>query len=96
MRRLLTLMTLIVVLAIIKASVMALVIALLLALLFAVLTRPCETLIFLGALVMLGFASAQPVICIIIVGVVGLAVVMVGARRRSHGKLLLTDDHERR
>lgn len=95
MGRLLTLAILIVVLAIIQASVMALVIALLLALLFAVLTRPYETLIFLGALVMLGFASAQPVICIITVGVVGLAVVMIGARRRSHGQLLLTDDRER-
>lgn len=95
MERLLTLTTLIVVLAIIQASVMALVVALLLALLFAVLTRPLETLIFLGALVMLGFASAQPVICIITLGVVGIAVAMVRARRRPRGQLLLTYRRER-
>lgn len=95
MGRLLTLATLIVALAIIQASIVALLITLLLALLFAVFSRPRETLIFLGSLVTIGFASAHPVICIITVGVVGLAVVMVGMRRRSQGQLLLADDRER-
>jgi F0F1-type ATP synthase assembly protein I len=90
-KRLLALMLLCVAFAVLKAVLIALLVALLLVLAYASITRPGETLVFMVALTIFTVASAQPVAFIITLGVVGVAVVVAGARAKARGRLLLTD-----
>ncbi len=83
-----TILTAVVVLAIVRAAVVALILALLIVLLAAVVLRPRETATYLCSLVVIGLASAHPVPCIIIAGVVAMAVVIAG----QSGKYRLRTD----
>ena len=84
--------TLCIVLAIVRAALIALAIATVLALLFYFATRPRETLQFVSVLIVTGLATARPALFIVMLGVIGVAVVVAGVRRRKprrpHGKLL--------
>jgi hypothetical protein len=44
----------------------------------------------------LGLANAQPIACIVTLGVVGVMVVILGTRRETAKLLLLTDGREHR
>lgn len=86
MSRFLTFVTAIVVLAIVQAALAALVVALAIMLLFYSVTRPRETLIFVGTLALFGLANAQPLAFIIALTAIGVAVVTAGAWRRRRGQ----------
>lgn len=96
MSRFLTFLTVCVVLAIVQAALTALLVALAILLLYAFVTRPRETLVFVGTLLLFGLANAQPVAFIIAVAIVALAVVVAGGWPRSRRKLLLTDGRQHR
>lgn len=83
-------LTLCIVLAIIRAVLIALAIATVLALVYCSATRPRETLLFTGVLVVTGLASARPAVFIVTLGVIGLVVIGVGIKRKRHNPLLLT------
>lgn len=90
MNRLILLLTGVVVLAILRAAVAGLLIALAVILLAAFVTRPRETLLFLGTIALTGLASAQPIACIIVLGIITLAVVVAAQRcgsRASHHRV---------
>jgi hypothetical protein len=86
LNRVLTLALALLVLAIFQAAVAALVVPIAIMLLFYLATRPWETLIFLGTLLVFGLASARPVAFIVMAGIVGLAVVVMGNHRRPARK----------
>lgn len=69
-------------LALARILLMVLAVVLLLALLHAFVTRPRETLVFLGTLILSSLAVAQPLAFIMGAVVVAVAVVMVGRKRR--------------
>lgn len=94
MKTFVALLTLCVVCAILKAAVVALIAALLLALLWSFITQPRETLVLLVTLALMGVANAQPLACIVALGVVGVAVVVAGAKQKPRRPLLLTDGRE--
>lgn len=82
-------LTLCIVLAIIRAVLIAIAIATVLALLFYFATKPRETLLFMGVLIVTGLATARPALFIVMLSIVGVAVVLAGRRsRRLQGKLL--------
>ena len=66
------------------------------ALLVSFVTRPSETLVFVGTLLLFGLASARPSTCILVFGIVALEVVIVDALRKPRHRLLLTDGRVRR
>lgn len=78
-------------LAVLRMAVVGLVLALILALLVSFVTRPRETLTFVGTLVLMGVAHSRPIAVIVTLGIIFLAVVVVGHRRRPRRQLLLTD-----
>ena len=89
MNRFVTLLTFCVAVAILRVVVVALIAALALALLWSFITRPREMLVLLGTLALMGLANAQPLACIIALGVLGIAVVLAGrTRKRPDGRLL--------
>lgn len=83
MKQVLYLLILAVALAIVKAVLVALAIALFLALVHAFVSRPAETLLLLGVLTLFGLAFAQPLACVITLGVLGAVAVVADARVRS-------------
>lgn len=83
MNRVLTLALALVVLAVFQAAVAALVVALAIMLLFYVATRPKETLIFIGTLLLFGLSSARPIACLVVVGVVALIWTALDAKRKT-------------
>jgi len=91
-----TLLALCVVFAVLRMAAVALALALGLAVVVALITRPRETLSFLGTLGLVILANARPLACIITLGVVGVAVVAAGALRKERHPLLLTDGSKRR
>ncbi|MFA4950044.1 hypothetical protein [Brevundimonas sp.] len=91
MNKLAGLVTLCVILAIIRAALIALVVALLLVLLVLFITRPKDTLILLGAFVVMGLANARPLAFIAAVAIIGVAVVVLRLRRRRSQPLRLHD-----
>ncbi len=91
MSRFLTLLTVCVVLAIVQAAVAALVVGLGIMLLYSFITRPRETLVFVGTLTFFGLVSARPVTCILVLGIIALAVVGVAAWQRSRCRPPLVD-----
>ena len=94
MSRFLTFLTVVIVLAIVRAVLVALVVALVIMLLFSFVTRPRETLVFIGTLTLFGLASARPIACIVAIGIVVLAVVVMGAWQRHTPVRLLADEGE--
>ena len=94
MKAFVALLLLCVVCAILKAAVVALVAALLLTLLWSLLRQPGETLLFLASLALMGLANARPLACIVALSVLGIAVVVAGARQKAGPPLLLTDGRE--
>ncbi len=80
--------------AVLKAAAIVLVVALLLSLLLVFIARPVGTLALLGVLSLLGLATAQPLASIITLGVVGVMVAVMGARRKPRNLALLTDGRE--
>lgn len=80
-----------IVLAIVRAALIALAIATVLALTYSFITRPRETLQFMGVLVVTGLAAARPAAFIVMLGVIGVAVVLAGVKRRPLRLRLLTD-----
>lgn len=86
--------TLCLVLAIVRAALIALAIAMVLALLFYFARQPRETLLFMGVLIVTGLATARPALFIVMLGVVGVAVVVAGVRRRRPQLRLLKDGRE--
>ena len=94
MSRFLTLLILGAILAVLRAVLIALVVALVVALLVAFITRPRDTLVFLGCLGLLGLAGAYPLACIITLGVVAIASVVANAKPKPRTQALLTDGRE--
>jgi hypothetical protein len=88
------LFTLCIVLAIVRAALIALAVATVLALLFYFATRPRETFLFMGTLILTGLATARPALFIVMLGVIGVAVAVAGVRRRRPAQLLLTGNGE--
>ena len=86
------LLVLCVALAVLRMAVVALAVALLLALLISFVIRPRETILYLVSLTLMGVASTWPTPFSIGVGIIVLAGVWAGARRKSGDRLLLTDD----
>lgn len=76
-----------VVLAIVRAALIALAIATVLALFLYFATRPRETLQFMGVLIITGLAAARPALFIAMLGIIGVAVVVAGVRRRKTSRL---------
>lgn len=87
-------LTLCVVLAIIRAVLIALAIATVLVLVFYVATRPRETLLFMGVLIVTGLASARPAVFIVTLGLIGLVVIGVWMKRKRRYPLLLIPPRE--
>lgn len=96
MNKLVLLLILAVAIALAKVVLLGLVIALFLALSYALITRPRELFLFLGAVTLLGLASAQPTIFIVAAVVLGLVVGVARAKGRSQRQALLTDGREQR
>lgn len=96
LKGLLTLVTVVIVLAIIKAALAALLVILAIGLLVSFAISPRETLIYLASLLILGLASARPGTCIVVFGILALAMVAVDALRKPRRRLLLTDGREHR
>lgn len=74
--------TLCIVLAVVRAVLIAIAIATVLALLIYFATKPRETLLFMGVLVITGLATARPALFIVMLGMVGVAVVLAGWKRK--------------
>jgi hypothetical protein len=81
-KRLLAFLILCLALALARILLMVLAVILLLVLVHAFVTRPRETLVFLGTLILSSLAVAQPLAFIVGAVVVAVAVVMVGRKRR--------------
>ncbi|WP_046652716.1 hypothetical protein [Brevundimonas diminuta] len=78
-------------LALARTLLMVLAVVLLLALVHAFVTRPRETLVFLGTLMLSSLAVAQPLAFIIgAVGVIGLVVIGGGIKRKRRNPLPMT------
>lgn len=79
-------------LALVRTLLMVLAVVLLLALVHAFVTRPRETMVFLGTLILSSLAVAQPLAFITGAVVVTVAVNVVRRKRRKrHGRRLCTD-----
>lgn len=79
-------------LALVRTLLMVLAVVLLLALVHAFVTRPRETMVFLGTLILSSLAVAQPLAFITGAVVVTVAVIVVRRKRRKrHGRRLCTD-----
>lgn len=83
MGRLLLLLILCVALAVLRAVVIAAVALAVLALIVSFITRPKQTLIFLGTLALSGLTVAQPIACIVGLAVVSLAILATRYRRHN-------------
>jgi hypothetical protein len=95
MNWLFTLIIVCIVLAIARLMVIGFCIALLIFLLFAAIQYPRELLFWLVTLGLFGLMSAQPLACIVAIGVIGVAVVIADAKRKSPGRPpRLTDARE--
>jgi len=91
-KKLLAFLILCMALALARTLLMVLVVVLLLALVHAFVTRPRETWVFLGTLILSSLAVAQPLAFITGAVVIAVAVIVVGRkRRRPQEKHLCTD-----
>lgn len=81
MKRFLLLLILCVAFAVLKAAAIALAALVATMLLFGFITRPQQTVVFLCALALPTLAVAQPLACIVTLGVVGVVIVLTGRNR---------------
>lgn len=82
MGRFLLLIVLCVALAVLRAVIAAAVVLAVLALIVSFITRPKQTLVFLGTLALSGLTVAQPIACILTLGLIGVIIAI--ARRRPN------------
>lgn len=94
MNYLLAFLVLMVALAVLRILLMVVGVALLLTLVVAVIIRPRDTLVLLGGLGVLGLIVAQPIACIVTLGVVVLVSVVWTAKPETDLQALLTDGRE--
>jgi hypothetical protein len=84
-----------VVLAVVRLMAIALGIGLLIFLLFCAIRYPRELCLYGLILGLFGLMNAQPLACIVAIGVIGVAVVIADAKRKSPGRPpRLTDARE--
>ncbi|WP_425992360.1 hypothetical protein [Brevundimonas sp. TWP2-3-2] len=95
MKGLVTLLTLAIVLAIARAALVALLVTLAIALLLSLVSRPRETLTYLGTLLLFGLASERPGAFLVVVGLIALALLVANARKMSDRQLLVSGERER-
>lgn len=89
MGRFLLLLALCVALAVLRAVIIAVVALAVLALIVSFITRPRQTLVFVGTLALSALTVAQPLACIVMLGVVGVVIAWSGRNRtRSSGQYL--------
>lgn len=81
MGKLLILLILCVALAVFRAVAVALAVLLAVTLVGSFIARPRETLAFLGTLALSALAVAQPLACIVAIGVVGVVIILTGRKR---------------
>lgn len=93
MKRFLLLLILCVALAVLRAAAIALVAFVATMLLFGFITRPQQTMVFLGALALSTLALAQPLACIVTLGVVGVVMVLTGRNRNRSSARYLDAPH---
>lgn len=93
MKRFLVLLILCVALAVLKAAAIALVALVATMLLFGFITRPQQTMVFLGALALSILAVAQPLACIVTLGAVGVVIAWTGHRRNRSSARYLDAPH---
>lgn len=84
MGRFVAFLTVLIVLAIFQTLLAALAVGLAMALLYSFVTRPMETLGFMGMLLLFGLASAAPAACV--VAIAAGASVLILARQRLKGR----------
>lgn len=84
MKRVFAFLILCLALAVVRVLLLVLAVALLLVLVHAFVTRPKETMVFLGTLVLSSLAVAQPLAFLIMFGVVALAAVLASSKRKLH------------
>lgn len=82
-KKLLAFLILCMALALARTLLMVLVVVLLLALVHAFVTRPRETLVFLGTLILSSLAVAQPFAFIAAFTVIGVAIILAKRRRKA-------------
>ncbi|WP_303717572.1 hypothetical protein [Brevundimonas naejangsanensis] len=91
-KKLLAFLTLCMALALARTLLMVLAVVLLLALVHAFVTRPRETLVFLGTLILSSLAVAQPLAFIVGAVVIAVALIVIRRKRRKrHERRLCTD-----
>lgn len=91
-KKLLAFLTLCMALALARTLLMVLAVVLLLALVHASVTRPRETLVFLGTLILSSLAVAQPLAFIVGAVVIAVALIVIRRKRRKrHERRLCTD-----
>lgn len=91
-KKLLAFLILCMALALARTLLMVLAVVLLLALVHAFVTRPRETLVFLGTLILSSLAVAQPLAFIAGAVVIAVALIVIRRKRRKrHGRRLCTD-----
>lgn len=81
MNKFLMVIVLAAVLSVLKAAALVLALVVMLSLVVAFIRQPRDTLLFLGSTALVGLAAAQPLACILTLGVVALALVVAEARR---------------
>ncbi len=91
-KKLLAFLILCMTLALVRTLLMVFAVVLLLALVHAFVTRPRETMVFLGTLILSSLAVAQPLAFITGAVVIAVAVIVIRRKRRKrHGRRLCTD-----
>lgn len=93
MKRVFAFLILCLALAVVRMLLMVLAVVLLLALVYAFATRPRETLVFLGTMILSSLAVAQPIACIAAIAVVGVSIV-VTRRRTKRPRRHLSASHD--
>ena len=79
-------------LALVRTLLLVLAVVLLLTLVHAFVTRPRETMVFLGTLILSSLAVAQPLAFITGAVVIAVALIVIRRKRRKrHGRRLCTD-----
>ena len=91
----LTFLIVCIVLAIARVMAISLGIAWLIFLLYAAIRHPRELLLWLVTLGLFGLMNAQPLACIVAIGVIGVAVVIVDALRQSRARVSSGNGRER-
>jgi hypothetical protein len=81
-KKLLALFILCMALALVRVLLMVLAVVLLLVLVHAFITRPRQTLVFLGTFSLSVLAMAQPLACIAALSVIGVTIVLAKRRRK--------------